>query len=299
MSRIDQALERHLRGGRAPLAPPVQKEFTSAWSPDEVGVAAANQPAADAVAVAPEPARPRASNFETMGRREPNGNAMVTLSSAWRERLADGRNADPTLLEQFRQLAGTLFHLQRANNLRSVMVTSATPGDGKTLVSVNLALVLAESYRARVLLVDADLRKPSIPAVLPIADGVGLSDALRAENDAPLALIQLTPTLTLLPAGQPIPNSLEALTSPRMRSIMSEAVERFDWVVLDAGPIGPTTDPRVLTTLVDGAVFVVRAGVTQFDDVQKGIEALGRDHLLGIVLNGVDGASATPYYGTR
>lgn len=291
MSRIDQALERHLRGGRAPLAPGVQKEFTSPWSPDEVGVG---------VAAPPEPAGPRPSNFETMGRRaEPDRNAMVALSSAWRERLADGHNADPTLLEQFRQLAGTLFHLQRANNLRSVMVTSATPGDGKTLVSVNLALVLAESYRARVLLVDADLRKPSIPAVLPMAAGVGLSEALRADNDAPLALLQLTPTLTLLPAGQPIPNSLEALTSPRMRSIMEEAVERFDWVVLDAGPIGPTTDPRVLTTLVDGALFVVRAGVTQFDDVQKGIEALGRDHLLGIVLNGVDGVATTPYYGTR
>jgi polysaccharide biosynthesis transport protein len=80
---------------------------------------------------------------------------------------------------------------------------------------------------------------------------------------------------------------------------MEEAAERFDWVVLDAGPIGPTTDPRVLAALVDGAIFVVRAGVTQFDEVQKGIDALGRDHLLGVVLNGVDAVSTIPYYGAR
>ncbi len=85
------------------------------------------------------------------------------FSSKWRECLASGSEGDPALVEQFRRLAGVLHHAQAANGLRSVMVTSAMPGDGKTLTAINVAFVLAESYRARVLLVDADLRRPSIP----------------------------------------------------------------------------------------------------------------------------------------
>lgn len=285
MSRVDEALERHLRGSRRPVSAPPQENFEPAWSPSETAPATELSP-------------PPVSNFDGVTKRA-DGHGIASLSSAWRARLAGGPDADPHLVEQFRQLASTLHHLQRANNIRSVMVTSAVAGDGKTLVAVNLALVLAQSYHAKVLLIDADLRKPSIPYAGPLAGGAGLSDALRAENDQPLTLVQLTPTLTLLPAGQPIPNSIEALTSPRMRLILEEAVERFDWVVLDAGPIGPTTDPRILTAMVDGAVFVVRAGVTQFDDIQKGVDALGRDHILGVVLNGADASRVAPYYGTR
>jgi Mrp family chromosome partitioning ATPase len=92
------------------------------------------------------------------------------------------------------------------------MVTSASPGDGKTLTAVNLALVLAESYRFRVLLVDADLRRPSIQTVVDVGHGSGLSECLRSPVEQKLALIALTPNLTLLPAGQPVANSSVAST---------------------------------------------------------------------------------------
>jgi protein-tyrosine kinase len=221
---------------------------------------------------------------------------IVKFSSEWKERVA-GPDGDPHLLEQFRRLAATLHHAHLNNGLSSVMVTSALGGDGKTLTSINLALVLAESYRYNVLLIDADLRQPSIPNVVEIGEGSGLSEALRAPTEHKLALVGLTPRLTLLPAGQPIANSIEALTSPRMRHILEEAAGKFDWVILDAPPVGPTTDARLLTQMVGGTLFVVRAGKTQHADVKKAIDSIGREQILGVVLNGVDPGTDEEYYG--
>jgi protein-tyrosine kinase len=287
VSRIHDALERtQFGGGDVVPGAPSQTEFEPAWS-------------TDAPADARTPPARRSPGTPAAGVKVNRDQGLVRLSSTWGERLAAGPHARPALVEQFRQLAGTLHHLQRTRRIRSVMVTSASPGDGKTLTAVNLALVLSESYRANVMLIDADLRNPSIPNFSSSVDGVTLSDALRSETDQRLALVQLTPNLTLLPAGAPIPNSIEALTSPRMRLILDEAVERYDWVILDASPIGPATDPRLLTSMVDGSLFVIRAGQTQFEDVQRGVEALGREHVLGIVLNGVEGNAFTAYYGAQ
>ena len=228
-------------------------------------------------------------------RRDPSG-AMVSFSTRWRERLAVGADGDVGLTEQFRRLAATLHHAHLANGLRDVMLTSASPGDGKTLTAVNLALVLAESYRYRVLLVDADLRRPSIPNLTDLTDGCGLSDALTAATEQKLALVPITERLTLLPAGRPISNSIEALTSPRMRQILEEAAARFDWVILDAPPVGPATDARLLAQMVGGTLFVIHSGQTQFPDVQKAIDAIGREQILGVVLNGVEDSGAESYY---
>jgi capsular exopolysaccharide synthesis family protein len=219
------------------------------------------------------------------------------FSSAWRERLASPPDGNAALIEQFRRLAATLHHAQQTNGLRSVMVTSASPGDGKTLTAVNLALVLTESYRSRVLLIDADLRRPSIHSVADIAEGSGLGEALRAPTEQRLALVPITSRLTLLPAGQPIANSIEALTSPRMRQILDEAATRFDWVILDAPPVGPSADARLLTQMVGGTLFVIHAGRTQCGDVQKSIESLGREQILGVILNGVAEKPLEGYYG--
>jgi capsular exopolysaccharide synthesis family protein len=164
------------------------------------------------------------------------------------------------------------------------------------LTAVNLALVLAESYRYRVLLVDADLRRPSIPSVVDIAEGSGLSAALIAPTEQTLALVPITSRLTLLPAGHPISNSIEALTSPRMRQILDEAAARFDWVILDAPPVGPTTDARLLAQMVGGTLLVIHAGQTQCPDVQKAVDAIGREQILGVVLNGVEKESDDEYY---
>ena len=288
MSQIDEALRRSEgeRGVKS-ASGDGQRVFQSAWPiGSERGL----------------PQSAEAKHFEDApASRDPQASGKFSgvtgFSSAWRERLASPPDGDPGLIEQFRRLAATLHHAQRANGLRSVMITSAAQGDGKTLTAVNLALVLAESYRSHVLLVDADLRRPSIPSVADLGDGNGLSEALRATHEQKLALVPITPRLTLLPAGQPISNSIDALTSPRMRQILDEASTRFDWVILDAPPVGPTADARLLTEMVGGTLFVIHAGRTQCPDVLKAIESLGREQILGVVLNGVDERSLEGYYG--
>jgi protein-tyrosine kinase len=287
VSRIDEALKR-TKGTDAEEEPVVagQHLFAPAWS---VSTSGHDQREAEAKLDSQ-------AGRQTGGRPPSPSTGMITFSSEWRERLAGGPEGDPGLIEQFRRLAATLHHAQQSNGLRSVMVTSAVPGDGKTLTAVNLALVLAESYRYNVLLIDADLRRPSIPSLVDLGDGSGLSDALRAPTERKLALVPITPRLTLLPAGQPIANSIEALTSPRMQQILHEAGARFDWLILDAPPVGLASDARLLSSMVGGALFVIHAGKTQYVDVQKGIDALGREHIIGVVLNGVAETGSAGYY---
>jgi capsular exopolysaccharide synthesis family protein len=219
----------------------------------------------------------------------------MSVSSEWRDRMATGPGGDRALIEQFTRLAATLHQARQANSLRTVMVTSATPGDGKTFTACNLAYVMAETYGYRVLLVDADLRRPSISRMVQLPEGVGLGEALRASVPQKLALAQLTPRLTFLPAGRPLSNSVEMLVSPRMQLILEEASSKFDWVILDAPPVAPTSDARLLSKMVDGTLFVIRAGKTQHADVQKSIDMVGRDHILGVVLNDVAVEAADKY----
>jgi protein-tyrosine kinase len=280
VSRIDEALSRRRsQEDGAPAARPdaPSRLFESAW-------ALADRPHEKSVAPAPL--------------EEPHAAvAPVGFSSHWQNRLAKSSTGDSALVEQFRRLAGTLHKAQRTTGLKSVMVTSAMEGDGKTLTAINIALVLSESFNARVLLIDADLRNPSIPSVVDFGNDAGLSEALRAKTDQRLALVPLTRRLTLLPAGQPIANSIEALTSPRMQQILTDASERFDWVVVDAPPVGMTTDARLLSELVGGTLFVIRAGQSQHADVERAIKALGREHILGVVLNGTAPQPNHEYYG--
>ncbi len=284
MGRIDDAL-RLTQGGTvaAPEAGPSQEHFAPAWQvsdprpPDNV---------------AGQPAR----LTERRGRVLESSGTVLGFSSEWRERLALVPDGNPTLVEQFRRLSATLQRAPLAGDRHIVMITSATPGDGKTLTAVNLAIVLSESFRATVLLIDADLRRPSIPAVIDTGGGAGLSEALGSAHEQKLALIELSPRLTLLPAGRPVANSIEALTSPRMREILDEAITRFDWVIVDAPPLGPTADARILAEMVGGTLFVIHAGKTRCEHAQKALESLERDRLIGIVFNGVDMEPFDGYY---
>ncbi|HTM31885.1 MAG TPA: CpsD/CapB family tyrosine-protein kinase [Vicinamibacterales bacterium] len=291
MSRIHDALQRSKPSEEAEKTETEgQLPFRSAWS-----VAGETPSAAEAAPRLPAEAHDLRDRSEVALASQ---QAVLNFSSVWRERLALGPTGNPHLIEQFRRLAATLHRAHRTNGLKSVMVTSAMPGDGKTLTAINLALVLAESYRYNVLLVDADLRRPSIPSVADLGDGSGLSEVLRAPTQQKLALVPVTSRLTLLPAGQPVANSIEALTSPRMRVILEEATARYDWVILDAPPVGPAADARLLTEMVGGTLFVIRAGQTQHADIQGSIDSLGREHILGVVLNGVlDMPSGTYEYG--
>ena len=204
------------------------------------------------------------------------------------ERLVVSNSAPPLLVEQFRSLAASLHATQLGHPLKSVIVTSASPGDGKSHVAVNLALTLSGSYQRRVLLIDADLRRPSLHRAFGVANTRGLADALAAKTDQKVAAVQISETLTLLPAGKPASNPLGGLSSERMKRIVAQAASRFDWVIVDSPPVGMLADARLVLETVDAALLVVRAGVTRFPDLEAAADTMGHERILGLVLNAAD-----------
>jgi len=200
-------------------------------------------------------------------------------------------------MEQYRRLAATLHEAQVAKGLKTVMVTSAVPKEGKTLTVVNLALTLSESYRRRVLIVDADLRRPSVHEVLGIPNDRGLGDVLRGDRIEP-GIVQVSTELSVLPAGRPNQDPMAGLSSGRMRTLVEDFASKYDWVVLDTPPIGLLSDAQLLVRVAQAVLFVIRAGSTPFPVVDRAINELGRDCIIGTVLNGVEGRTipATNYY---
>jgi capsular exopolysaccharide synthesis family protein len=165
------------------------------------------------------------------------------------------------------------------------MVASALAGEGKTLTAANLALTLSESYLRNVLLIDGDLRRPSMHSVFQVAGAPGLSEGLVSQEEASLPLHRLGPRLTLLPAGRPTSDPIGALTADRMRRLIDEAREVFDWVVIDTPPVGLLTDASLLSSMADCVILVVKAETTPYDMVNRAVESIGRERLLGVVLN--------------
>jgi capsular exopolysaccharide synthesis family protein len=207
---------------------------------------------------------------------------------------------DPLSREQYRRLAATLHAAQAASGFKVVLIASAVAGEGKTLTATNLALTLSESYRRSVLLIDGDLRKPSLHTVFGIEGSRGLAEGLLSPDEAKLPIHHVSPNLTVLPAGRANTDPMAALVSDRARRMIDEARATFDWVIIDTPPVGLLSDASLLAAAADGAVLVVKANSTPYDAVQRAVAALGRDHVIGVVLNRVtrDAAGLDPrYYG--
>jgi len=187
--------------------------------------------------------------------------------------------------EQYRRLAASLHHAQEATGTKVVMIASAVAGEGKSLTAANLALTFSESYQRSVLLVDGDLRRPSLHTLFGIDATSGLSDALMAVEDPEMAIYQVSDRLAILPAGRPSSDPMAGLTSIRMRRLLEEARQSFEWVFIDTPPVGLLSDANLLAAMVDAALLVIRADRTPYYLVQRAADAIGRDRILGAVLN--------------
>lgn len=209
-----------------------------------------------------------------------------------------GDGMDATSREQYRKMAATLHALQAESGVRVIMVASAMANEGKTLTAANLAMTLSESYQRNVLLIDGDLRKPSQHTVFGIALEPGLGEGVN-ESNAKLMLHRVSPTLTVIPAGHPTDDPMATLASERMKRLIVEAREDFDWVLIDTPPIGLLSDASLIAAEADGTILVVKADDTPYDLVQRAVAALGRERILGVVLNlaspSSDGRYGTPY----
>jgi capsular exopolysaccharide synthesis family protein len=315
MTRLTEALERaRTAGAVVPAASdshPETVEVPEMWTFDEPVPGAGQPPSRDLSpdwhveappAVAPMPAAAVPAPVEpSRSRQQPSAARAadaprVGFSDIAAARLVVDSQSDVVLVEQYRRLAAVLHHAQGRQQIRSVMITSALPAEGKTLTATNLALTLSRSYQKRVLLVDADLRRPSLSAIFEVSNRAGLAMCLRDTQVTRLPVSQVGPNLWLLPAGKPDPNPTSLLTSDAMQQLLAEAVEQFDWVILDTPPVGLMPDASLLAAMVDAAFMVIHAGRTPYPLVRKAVDAIGLERVLGVVLNRADRSSAVDAY---
>lgn len=227
---------------------------------------------------------------------QPPTRLLERMDAGLAQKVVIDHHTMPLSREQYRRLAASLHHAQGATGLKVVMISSGVPGEGKTLTAANLALTFSESYKRTVLLIDADLRRPSQHQLFQIENAAGLSDGLSAVVGKPLRVRQISDRLALLPAGESSSDPMAGLTSPRMHRVIAEAREMFDWVIIDTPPLGLLPDANLLGTFVDGAILVIKAGSTSYYNVKRAVDAIGRAKLLGIVLNRAERNAALSHY---
>lgn len=203
------------------------------------------------------------------------------------------------MAEEFRKLKEALVKMtkrERFDNL--IVVTSATVGEGKSMTAINLAATLAREFDHTALLVDADLRRPSVHKYLNLGSQKGLSDCLREGLDVGDLLVRTDlGKLTVLPAGTPVPNPVEFFTSDTMRRIFLELKNRYPdrYIIIDTPPVLPFAETRSIASIADGVVLVVKEGQPTLDQIQETIEAL-ENKVLGIVYNGAHLQDRSSYY---
>ena len=188
--------------------------------------------------------------------------------------------------EQYRSLRTRLAQMEGSGGLRTVLITSPQKGDGKSVTASNLALTVAQELQRRVVIVEADLRKPSLQHMFGLPPGPGLSEYLTGAVELKDAM-QFVPehNLTLMTAGAAPLNPAELLGSTAMRRLLDHLRTRFDRVILDTPPVLPLADVAILAPMVDGSLLVVRAGVTPKPAIENALRAFDASRLLGVVLN--------------
>jgi protein-tyrosine kinase len=279
MSRIDEALKQ--AGARTPFDDPRPEASSAGLESFSVGPDAASS-SRDLPRV--EPRSPR----------QPADAPCVPFF----ERLVVHPNAEPVAVEQYRRVAAVLHQTQVQRGIKVVMVASAKAAEGKTLTAANLALTLSESYGRRVVLIDADLRRPALSRLFQLPNGSGLSENLRAVGDQPLNVTNLSELLALVPGGCADSDPMAGLTSGRMQQIIGRAAASFDWVIIDTPPVALLSDAHLLAAMVDAAVLVIHAGVTPHALIQRAVDTVGREKIVGVVLNRVssDAFAEANYY---
>src|SRR5271168_300142 len=188
--------------------------------------------------------------------------------------------------EQFRTLRSRLYQLRSNQKLRTLLVTSSLPGEGKTFVTTNLAQAIVRQPDRRVLIIDADLRCPRLHVPLGAPRSPGLSNYLRGEVDE-VSVIQndLQGNLCIIPGGDEVTDPSELLSNGRMKVLIDRLAPIFDWVIVDSPPCLIVSDASVLMDLCDGVLMVVAAGLTPSETAQRACLEFRERNLIGVVLN--------------
>ena len=188
--------------------------------------------------------------------------------------------------EQYRSLRTRLLQAGERQRMRAFVITSAGIGEGKTLTALNLAWLLAQTDGVKALVIDADLRQPCAADYLGIETDCGLSEVLTGETKLLEAIVKLQPSgLHLLPGGAAREDVAELLSGPRFGHLLDDARKMFDYIIIDAPPLGVFTDANLLINRADAALLVLRAAKTRYSVVDRLLEQLPRERMLGVVLN--------------
>lgn len=199
--------------------------------------------------------------------------------------------------EAFRLLGVRLRDLRRRRPLRTVLITSTIPQEGKSMVSANLACTLALRAQEKTLLVEGDLRRPSLSQLFGIERTPGLSECLQGERRLMNSIYRLEAAGTwILPAGSSLGNPLELLQSGRLPGLMNQLASWFEWVIIDSPPVLPLADASVWMRSVDGVLLVTRQGTTEKRQLQRGLEAIEPKKLIGALMNSSKNPAHSEYY---
>jgi capsular exopolysaccharide synthesis family protein len=310
MSRIQDILAKAERDGTArrtqnePFTPAPTVPFTPASAqPLPAGVGAQGAPRVDGssaldsfaptsvapvatpIVAAPSPVVPSLTAVASQAApiAEPR-TAIATLHPL----LVAAINPHSPVAEQYRTVRSRISHREETTSLRTIVVTSPGPGDGKSITVANLALTMAQEFQRRVVLVDADFRGSSIHSLFGLQGTPGLADLLAGEATLDDVMVQLPDyRLTIIPAGN-IPHfPTELLSSTIMRRVVDTLRSRFDKVLFDMPAVTPLADVATFAPLADGVVMVVRAGVTQRPALNEALAAFDEEKVLGLVLNDI------------
>lgn len=265
MSRIEKALEKavKLRDNKAAAGP----------------------------ADAPPPPRPALP-------REPRADApAVAVDNPYLVTLTDP--ASP-ITEEYRKLKSMVVRLTKLGGFQNtIMVTSSLGWEGKSITALNFAITLAQEYDHTVLLIDADLRKPSLHTYLGVSSEVGLADCLLGEAALREALIKTgIGRLSLLPAGKRVSDPVELLSSARMKEFVADLKHRYAdrYVIIDTPPVLAFAETHAISTFVDGVIFVVKEGTASVQQLGSALDLLKLSKLLGIVYNDAGELNLTSHY---
>jgi capsular exopolysaccharide synthesis family protein len=272
MSRIFEALQKSPTG-----TPSGFSDFTSVLTDTSAKVVVNEAPA-----ILPE----ELENFPT-----------ITLDLPANSRLFCVTQRESLGAEKFRFLGVRLRQIQQTRGLKKLMITSTIPEEGKSTISANLATTLARKPQHRVLLIDGDMRRPSLSRIFGLKRLEGLSEWLQSSESIPGNIYRLDGTgFWFMPAGVPPENPLDLMQSPRFASLMEQLSGWFDWIVIDTPPVLPLADTSVWTKSADGVLLVAREGTTRKRQLERGLEALDKTKLLGVVLNNSQSNDHTDYY---
>jgi capsular exopolysaccharide synthesis family protein len=207
-------------------------------------------------------------------------------------------NLSSRAAEAYRVLRTNIQFMSLDKPIKTLLFTSTAPGEGKSTTAANLAIAFAQAGQ-KTLLIDTDLRRPMVHKIFNISEPLGLTDLLLERvNYATLPRDVFISGLRVIPAGALPPNPAEVLGSFRMKEVLKYYSQHFDYIILDSPPTLAVTDSSVLSTMVDGVVFVVSADEVSIEKVKKAKSQLEsvKAKILGVVLNGVEKDTRDDYY---